>query len=180
MRRRNIRKHISGSKADGNSSTLTCVVSCRAINAALEKIGILIALRRGSDAASQGTTKTYHCDWKVLTSRFLALAPIAQDKRNKRGRPSSPTPSTIQNATAASTTARGSAAPSSGSTTVASSFRAGHGKSGSRASSGSVERLDVGRKVAFKAPPKKDPDTGRMEAAQWILATVKAFIPPNK
>ena len=43
-----------------------------------------------------------------------------------------------------------------------------------------MERLDVGRKVAFKAPPKKDPDTGRMEAAQWILATVKAFLPPNK
>lgn len=36
--------------------------------------------------------------------------------------------------------------------------------------------LEVNRKVAYKAPSKKDPETGRMEAAQWILATIKGFL----
>lgn len=86
---------------------------------------------------------------------------------------------------------RGSAAPSSGSGTAAVSAPATSrtGKISSAASRrdrdrdggdrGTVQTLEINRKVAFKAPPKKDPETGRMEAAQWILATVKAFIPPK-
>lgn len=83
----------------------------------------------------------------------------------------------IQNAATTGTNTRGPAAAASGSVAAASSFRTGHGKASasSRASSGSVERLDIGRRVAFKVP-----HAGRMEAAQWILATVKAFLPPNK
>lgn len=113
---------------------------------------------------------------------------LLKDKRVKRGgRASSPNApgtgtGTPQSSVAGGST-RGSAAPSLGSGTAATngaaSLRTGKASSNSRGSA-APERLEVGRNVAYKAPPKKDPETGRMEAAQWILARVKSFEPPNR
>lgn len=123
------------------------------------------------------TKKTHVTHANAYGAVSIAL-PI-QDKRNKRMRPGSPTPGTPQ--PAATGSARGSAAPSIGSAQSVSSatLRTGKASASSRASA-IPERIEVGRKVAYKAPPKKDPETGRMEAAQWILATVKSFESPNK
>ncbi|KAF8301469.1 hypothetical protein DL93DRAFT_2090695 [Clavulina sp. PMI_390] len=126
----------------------------RALNTAIEKIDILIALR-ASDPGPQ------------------------VDKRNKRtsGRATSPNAgsSGTPQPSLGGGSGRGSAAPSVGSNS------ASGGSSAVRTGKvGTGGRHEIGRAVAYRAPPKKNPETKQMEEAQWILAKVRSYEGQNK
>jgi hypothetical protein len=107
---------------------------------------------------------------------------FAEVGRNKRARPNSPMPpgtpqSSIRGSVAlSSSSAIALNTMSSISTSVSTPARMAKGSSGRVVPS---ERLEAGRKVAFKQPPREDPETGDT-VSDWILAEVKSFTPPNK
>lgn len=136
-----------------------------AIDQAKESIEVILALR--SSETPPGTGPSF-----PSTERFSTLR-ASIEKRVKRMRLSSPSaPGTPQN--------RGSAAPSSASATVSMTpaalarlNKAGPSRIGPQ------QRLEPGRKVAFKQPPRQDPESGET-TSDWILAEIRSFIPPNK
>lgn len=114
----------------------------------------------------------------IIALRNVPDAPISDKKRNNRLRLDSPASASASSTASQIPHGRAVSGPSAGMSAASAgpSGLTGTGKNRKAQHSGIMDKLEVGRKVAYHQPAGIDPATGEGRDSQWILVKFKRQI----